>query len=64
MLIQARDGFVRARTQLINQARGLAKPWEHGCPRVRPWHSPSVSATRRHWICFLGLSRCSKRSST
>jgi transposase len=25
MLIQARDGFVRARTQLINQARGLAK---------------------------------------
>ena len=25
MLIQARDGFVRARTQLVNQARGLAK---------------------------------------
>jgi len=25
MLIQARDGFVRARTQLVNQVRGLAK---------------------------------------
>jgi len=25
MLIQSRDGFVRARTQLVNQARGLAK---------------------------------------
>jgi len=25
ILIQARDGFVRARTQLINQVRGFAK---------------------------------------
>lgn len=25
MLVQARDGFVRARTQLVNQVRGLAK---------------------------------------
>jgi transposase len=42
ILIQARAGFVRARTQLVNQVRGFVKRR----PVSRPWETPPFTTLR------------------
>ena len=64
MLIQARDGFVRARTQLVNQARGLAKALGSRLPTSSTEAFPKRVRATTPSDLFPGSSRCSKPSST
>ncbi len=66
VLLLARDGLVRARTQLINQVRGFAKSLGHRMPtssteafprRVREQFSEDVSVG-----AYVGLRPCSRQS--
>ena len=62
ILLQARDGFVRARAQLVNQVRGLAKTLGTRVPSCSTEAFAKRVRKRCRRIFFLASRRCSKRS--
>jgi transposase len=58
VLLRARDGFVRARTQLINQVRGFSKSLGTRLPGARQRRSRDAYGAWPRWICFPALRRC------
>jgi transposase len=64
ILIQARAGFVRARTQLVNQVRGFAKALGTRVPASSTEAFPKRVRATTPMDLFPGSRRCSRRSSS
>jgi transposase len=52
VLLRARDGLVRSRTQLVNQVRGSRSRWERGFAGARRRRSRAVCGPLPRWISF------------